>query len=1450
MSDSRRSVEPNEVGQAKPSGNAERVLSRVLKFLLVIAAIAYFAVAGIYLVLRYAVLPQIDAFRPRIEQTVSSLIHAQLHIGRISARWSGFTPTLDIDNLRIDASDGAPGLAVPHASASIAWNSLLHLQPRLADLTIDGPDMIIARDVKGQITVAGVPIPAHRTGSNAFTTWLLGQQRILLRDGTLRWRDAQRAAPEVAFKRLTLAILNDGMRHRMAVQAPADGDVLHGPLDFRADFRHERFTAMGAPANWTGRLFVSTGSVDLPTLARYVKLPFPIYRGRVENQIWLNFARGQLQTANGTLTGGDIALRVKPSQPLLALPITRFDWTAAKKNDTYSLGIADLHAELGQPPLGNDDTPVARLLESQALNMDFRPASTHEGQLVRVSGDKVDIGILAEFMRALPLPSRALNALVRFNPRGQVANYSIYVERAPLASEDASKHQQQEGGPALLHYAVKGDLQGISVQAQEPPPGLTINNHPRAGIPGVENLWGSVDANESGGAITIDTRNAAVTIPGAFDDPRLTFDALGGHARWTVADAIAPGQLRRAFQIQLDTLHIKNADAEGEVTATYWNEGSGRGNLDLKAKVARLQVTRLVRYLPTSLNERVRVYLGHALQAGVARNGTLEVHGDLTKFPYAKFPDAGQFRITAPFTGGKFDPTPFPPRNMANGLPNMWPGFEGIDGTFHLAQNKLGFDIDRGHYRGVRVSKLSGRIDDTGDRETKLWITGQARGPLKDMLQYVDDSSLGLMAKHATRKIDAKGDAALQLTLGIPRYRPPAPQPPIKTDYKGTLTFADNELAYGNLPPLEHLRGRADFAAKTVTISGLTAQLLGGDVRAKGGVKPDGSYAFDVNGRIGADMAQRLKKPMTPQVAQFLKRITGTAPYEMHVRGTKTTLPNVQASSDLTGIGFDLPAPFGKKPGEPMPFSFTFQPVPEGIDDANAPSDQANLHDAQLTLGPVQAHYLLQQIGRAQVKVDPQDPAEPMNMRAQLKVVRGAIGVNKPADLPSQGVSAAVDLPELDADAWRKVFSDAGAAAQADAPVAATAPRQPLSENVMQFLPKRAAIHFTTLKLLNREWQNVAIGASETDRKWQANVASNQVSGYLAWTPGVTRDSPGALLARFARVVIPEKSENDLVGKVIAKPPRNMPSIDLIVNELVFRGHDLGRLEVDAHNDFVTADPIWTLDKFELANPDATLTANATWRTLPGAARVPNLMSGPMPNSMPYDTDENVPRRTSLDFKLDVKDGGKLIDRFGLPHSVNKGSGTVTGHAGWNGGPTTIDTTTLDGNVAVDLRHGQILRAPGAAKWLGIFSLRSLANLLTLHFEDVVGKGLPFEKITGNANFENGIGKTDDFLMVTSPARVKAQGVVDLPKQSQNLQVKVIPTVGAGAAAIGAAVINPLLGLGVLAADIALSKSIQKAFELDYSITGSWQKPVVQRLKGDQGKIETPAAVMVPSAAN
>ncbi|MBV8259780.1 MAG: hypothetical protein JO239_02250, partial [Paraburkholderia sp.] len=73
--------------------------------------------------------------------------------------------------------------------------------------------------------------------------------------------------------------------------------------------------------------------------------------------------------------------------------------------------------------------------------------------------------------------------------------------------------------------------------------------------------------------------------------------------------------------------------------------------------------------------------------------------------------------------------------------------------------------------------------------------------------------------------------------------------------------------------------------------------------------------------------------------------------------------------------------------------------------------------------------------------------------------------------------------------------------------------------------------------------------------------------------------------------------------------------------------------------------------------------------------------------------------------------------------------------------------------------------------------------------------------------------------------------------ETQDLRVRVVPTVSAGAGVIVAAIINPFLGLGALLGDIVLSHTLEHAFAMDFEITGPWSKPHVERLHGDQGKM-------------
>jgi uncharacterized protein (TIGR02099 family) len=918
-------------------------------------------------------------------------------------------------------------------------------------------------------------------------------------------------------------------------------------------------------------------------------------------------------------------------------------------------------------------------------------------------------------------------------------------------------------------------------------------------LPGVENLWGNVDADETHGSMAIDTNNVAVTLPGVFDNPRLRFDRLQGRGNWTVKPT-APGELHKSFAITVPELRVANADASAHVTANYSNPGHGRGSLDLKAVIEHAQVTRIARYLPTSISEKLRIYLGHGLQAGSSHGAVIEVHGDLTKFPYSRDPTAGVFQIVAPFKGGKFDPSPYPPRLMKDGVtPNVWPPLDGIDGTFELKENVMRFDINRAHYKRVALNKVSGKIDDLGTKASSLVINGDGHGPLADMLDYVNGSALGGLSKHAAEKVRAEGPASLALKLTIPR----TPKPHIAVE--GAVAFQNDRLTTDNVPPLSQLSGKVRFTEHTAQVDRLSGQFLGGDIRANGGYKQDGTYTFNLAGHIAVDAARGLN--LHGPAAQVLTRMSGSAPYQLSVSGAKGQLPDITANSDLSGLALDFPAPFNKPVGTPMPLHFTLGPADatKGVGLA-----QPGLERADLKFGPIAATYLLRHTPH-------QPPA----------VVVGAIGVNKPAELPSEGVIAAVDVDTFDADQWRALVTEMRGK---EPPPPANAPPAVPNPTLTQFQPNRFAVHIGTLTLLKRHWESVIIGASRDQGQWQANIASNQVSGHVSWLPGPTKGSPGTLQARLARLVIPSATENDLLGQAMSAPAQNMPSIDLIVNELIVRDHNVGKLEVDAHNFEEDGVPVWQLDKLDLTNPAATLTATANWRTS---------------TTLGANADEETPKRTVFDFKLDIKDAGALLELAGKPRTLKAGSGTLAGKMVWRGGPTHIDYPTLNGNLSVDLRHGQILKVdPGVAKLLGVLSLQSLARFATLNFRDVIGEGLPFESVTGTGQISDGIGRTDNFKMVTAPARAEMKGTLDLAQETQDLHVHIVPTVSAGAGVVAATVINPLFGLAALVADFALSQSISRAFALDYAITGSWSKPHIERVHGDRGKMDLPASTV------
>jgi uncharacterized protein YhdP len=274
----------------------------------------------------------------------------------------------------------------------------------------------------------------------------------------------------------------------------------------------------------------------------------------------------------------------------------------------------------------------------------------------------------------------------------------------------------------------------------------------------------------------------------------------------------------------------------------------------------------------------------------------------------------------------------------------------------------------------------------------------------------------------------------------------------------------------------------------------------------------------------------------------------------------------------------------------------------------------------------------------------------------------------------------------------------------------------------------------------------------------------------------------------------------------------------------------MGRLTLSATNGGTAEQPEWRLDRLVVANPAARLEARGAWSFVGASRPRPAAVvaaAGGAPAAGPAAGAD--PRSTRLDFELEVRDAGQLLDRMGLRGTVNGGAGTLAGAVRWGGSPIGIDYPSLDGELSLALGKGEFLKVdPGVAKLISVLNMQSLPKRLAGDFRDLFAEGFAFDSIGGKVRIDDGIARTEDLRMRGLQAQVTIRGEADLQHETQRLNVEVVPELNAGLASLAVgAMVNPLLGLGSFAAQYVLRKPLQEVLAYDVDVTGSWSDPTV-----------------------
>jgi len=588
----------------------------------------------------------------------------------------------------------------------------------------------------------------------------------------------------------------------------------------------------------------------------------------------------------------------------------------------------------------------------------------------------------------------------------------------------------------------------------------------------------------------------------------------------------------------------------------------------------------------------------------------------------------------------------------------------------------------------------------------------------------------------------------------------------------GTLHLLGNDLALaGGVPPISRASGALSFTEHGLRSQGVNYSVLGGLGRLEAATLADGSIVLSAAGRMSA-AGLRAGIDIAP-VARLLERAQGESRYSatLSLRGGALAL---RAESDLVGLSLNLPPPLRKPAAEAWPLRIARQPaVVNGME-----ADSIRVSLAQML-----------DVNFERVRGN----------SGGLRVSRGAVAVGDEANLPAYGVSLNAKVNRLDLDAWVPV------AENLLGPAVSARRNTPQADD---FNLDLVALRANEVSFDGMKFANMVLGASRgAEGHWRANLASDNVSGALNWWPAA-RGREGRLSAQFTRLAIPDSARDEVTSVLSSASPDTLPALELSAEDFELAGKRLGRLEISAINAPGSQGPVWRLQKLAINNPDAQLSAKGQWAPEAGGAR-----------------------RMALDFQVDVRNAGGLLNRLGIKDAIKAGQGKLEGEVSWRGSPLSVNYPSLDGKMSLELDRGQVLKAePGVARLLSVLSLQSIARRLTLDFRDIFSEGFAFDLVRADAALAAGVLSTKNFRMSGAAATVLIEGWANLRAETQDLHVLVLPDINATSASVALAIANPALGLGSLLAQLVLKDPLSKLFSLEYDVTGTWADPQVRKV--------------------
>ncbi len=364
------------------------------------------------------------------------------------------------------------------------------------------------------------------------------------------------------------------------------------------------------------------------------------------------------------------------------------------------------------------------------------------------------------------------------------------------------------------------------------------------------------------------------------------------------------------------------------------------------------------------------------------------------------------------------------------------------------------------------------------------------------------------------------------------------------------------------------------------------------------------------------------------------------------------------------------------------------------------------------------------------------------------------------------------------------------------------------------------AARFDELRIGNQAFAQVAVRAIQRGDRLTLTLDSEAIAGRLSVPTSFARETPLEIelqrLALHSTGQTPEQTS-------LAYDPRTLPLLRVTVKDLSLNDNSLGSLRLSTIPQVTGL----RLSELQLRSDFQQITASGDW-----------LMTATGPLS-------------HLQAELHSKDLGRTLQVFGYKAALEGGKTEAGLNVNWPASLPAFAPELLRGTLSVQVGQGRLPEVePGVGRLVGLVNVFSLARRLRLDFGDLFEQGLSFDRIEGNFTFAGGRADTDVTLEAPS-AQILIDGQVNLKQRDYQQTVTVTPHISSPlviAGSIGSIIAGATpMGAAVFLAGQILKPGIDRIARSQYSVTGSWENPVIERTDARAATHE--AAVPVESNA-